>query len=298
MSIFNFRRGRAASPSKTSAKRPAAAQAPESVEVVRKRARQRLIGSAVLVLVGVVGFPLLFETQPRPVPVDIPIEIPSRQSVKPASPVPAVPPSASLGRAGAPDSVAAQAAEQSTTGAAAGAAVAVAAASAVSAQASLEAREEIVEPRSANAKPAEAKAAEAKASDPKPAETKPAPAAETVKAQATPATSATPPKPRAEDGQRAKALLEGAALSPTASASADTASRVVVQVGAFSDANKAREARAKLEKAGLKTYTQVTETKDGKRIRVRVGPYATKAEAEKAAAKIKSLDLPAAILVL
>ena len=73
---------------------------------------------------------------------------------------------------------------------------------------------------------------------------------------------------------------------------------MVVQVGAFADADKAKEVRQKLEKAGLKTYTQVAETKDGKRIRVRVGPFATKAEADKAATKIKALDLPAAILTL
>ena len=74
--------------------------------------------------------------------------------------------------------------------------------------------------------------------------------------------------------------------------------RFVVQVGAFADADKAREARQKLERAGLKTYTNVAETKDGKRIRVRVGPFATRAEADKAADKIKGLDLPAAILTL
>ena len=69
-------------------------------------------------------------------------------------------------------------------------------------------------------------------------------------------------------------------------------------VGAFADADKAKEVRQKLERAGLKTYTQVADTKDGKRIRVRVGPFASKAEAEAAASKIKSLDLPAAILTL
>ena len=42
----------------------------------------------------------------------------------------------------------------------------------------------------------------------------------------------------------------------------------------------------------------MADTKDGKRTRVRVGPFATKADAEKAASKIKSLDLPAAILTL
>jgi DedD protein len=40
------------------------------------------------------------------------------------------------------------------------------------------------------------------------------------------------------------------------------------------------------------------ETKDGARTRVRVGPFGDKAEAERAAAKIKALDLPASILVL
>ena len=53
--------------------RPAA----DGVEVqqARVRARRRLIGAAVLLVVGVITFPLLFETQPRPIALDIPIEI-------------------------------------------------------------------------------------------------------------------------------------------------------------------------------------------------------------------------------
>lgn len=71
---------------------PVAAASPaESIEVMRRRARHRLIGAVVLVLVGVVGFPLLFDTQPRPVAVDIPIEIPDRNKVKPLPPLPAEP---------------------------------------------------------------------------------------------------------------------------------------------------------------------------------------------------------------
>ena len=42
----------------------------------------------------------------------------------------------------------------------------------------------------------------------------------------------------------------------------------------------------------------MAETKDGKRIRVRVGPFANRAEADKAADKIKGLDLQANILTL
>ena len=85
---------------------------------------------------------------------------------------------------------------------------------------------------------------------------------------------------------KANALLEGkdAAAKPE---------RFVVQVGAYSEAAKLREVRQKLEKAGLKTYTQVVDTKDGKRTRVRVGPFGSTAEADKVAARIKGLDLPA-----
>jgi DedD protein len=71
-----------------------------------------------------------------------------------------------------------------------------------------------------------------------------------------------------------------------------------VQVGSFSENDKAREARQKLERAGMKTYTQVVD-KDGKRlIRVRVGPFESRAEAEKAAQRVKGMDLQAAILTL
>ena len=61
--------------------------------------------------------------------------------------------------------------------------------------------------------------------------------------------------------------------------------RYVVQVGAYAEDAKVREVRAKLEKAGLKTYTQLAETKEGKRIRVRVGPFTSRDEADKAAAR-------------
>src|SRR5215212_7427936 len=77
MAFFKFRKGGDESPA---SRRP-----PESIEAMRKRARHRLIGAGVLVLIGVIGFPLLFDTQPRPIAVDIPIEIPDRNKVKPLS---------------------------------------------------------------------------------------------------------------------------------------------------------------------------------------------------------------------
>lgn len=188
----------------------------ESVEALRKRARHRLIGSTMLVVLGVVGFPLLFDTQPRPVPVDIAIEIPGKNSVKPLT-APAASAKAKAAASAAPK------------------------------------EEPLLRPPVALA----------------------APAPSEPKKEARPET-----KPEAKP---APAEING---------------RMVVQIGAFAEEAKADEARLKLEKAGLKTYTQVIETREGRRIRVRAGPFVTKAEAEKATDKIKSLDLPAVILTL
>jgi DedD protein len=266
MPFFNFRRG-----GSNAAPNAGSAAQPESVEVMRKRAKHRLIGSAVLVLIGVVGFPLLFDTQPRPIPVDIPIEIPGKSTVKPLV-VPAAP------------TVTAPAATPAPT-------PGPTPAEKVAANASLAPREEILPSRPAATVSAPAAVKNDVKPEPKP-EAKPVAKPE-PKPEAKPAVK---PAVANADAARASALLNGTTPPPATAAEAE--GRLVVQVGAFADVAKAREARLKLEKAGLKTYTQVAETKDGKRIRVRVGPFATKAEAEKAAGKIKALDLPAAILTL
>lgn len=83
-----FQRDKAAS---APAKAKSSASDSDDVQQLRVRARRRLIGAAVLVAVGVIGFPLIFETQPRPIPVDLPIEIPKKEAV-PALAVPTPPP--------------------------------------------------------------------------------------------------------------------------------------------------------------------------------------------------------------
>lgn len=243
MAFFKFRKG--------GDEHPTPQPATESVEVLRKRARHRLIGAAILVLAGVVGFPLLFDNQPRPIAVDIPIEIPDKAKVKPLTAAPA------------------EAAPMAT------APVASAPTAPPIAITKAGDKEEIIIESKPAAKP------EVKA------EVKPA---EKIADKTADKTAA-----KAQDGAKAQALLDGKTADKKPEAAAG---RFVVQIGAFADATKAREARQKLEKAGLKTYTQVVETTDGKRIRVRVGPFESKAEADKVGEKIKKLDLPAAILEL
>lgn len=264
MAFFKFRKGgddnvRAAVPL-------------ESVDAMRRRAMHRLIGAVVLVVAGVIGFPMLFDNQPRPIAVDIPIEIPDKTKSRPivlpaAAPTPEAPAvvAAAPAPATAPIAPPVVASKEPTADSKPG--------------------EKALEKAVEKAVLAPAK----KSSEPaKPANT-PAP-----KPAIQPATQ----PDTIADAAKAKALLEGKATALPEAAAPSAEGRFVVQVGAFADAAKAKEARTKLERAGLKTYTQVVETKDGPRTRVRVGPFSDKAQAEISASKIKTLDLPASILVL
>ncbi len=263
----------------------------ESVEVIRKRARHRLMGSVILVLGAVVGLPLLFDSQPRPVAIDTPIVIPDRNQVAPlASPSAVVKPAAPS------KEVVVEAADSApvTTGK-----------STVANVAALDPHEEVVSKDAKNSAKPEAKTetkpevkSESKPeskTETKP-ETKPTTKAETKSENKTEskAVTKTDSKEVAKDSAKAKALLDGKEVPK----SGDAVVRSVVQVGAFAEMAKVKEARAKLESAGFKTYTQDVETKDGKRTRVRIGPFARKEEADKAAEKIRKLNLQATVLKL
>lgn len=240
-----------------------------SIDSIRRQARHRLIGASVLVLVGVIGLPWLFDTQPRPVPVDITIDIPAKDRASPLAPPEEArrPPAVSVAQE----------------------------------------REEVLAPSRPPAEPPAPVAAPEPAPAPSggttattaaaaskvpvtpaapPAPAAPAPVVRPAPVPA-PSTPVTPPAPEAA---RAQALLEG--RTPPSGI------RVVVQVGAFAEQARAQEVRLRLERAGLKTYTQVAQTADGPRIRVRVGPFDTRAEAERVAEQVKQLGLPASILTL
>lgn len=256
MAFFKFRKG--------GDEHATPAPAAESVEAMRKRARHRLIGASVLVLVGVIGFPLLFDSQPRPISVDIPIEIPDKNTVKPLGSATQVKPAADV-------------VVESDGG-----------------------KEYVGKAPAPAAEPAVSRSATGTVgSTPAPAKPEPKPVEKPIEKPVE--KPADKPPARSDDGAKARALLEGRdapAAKPVTSTVTAASSRFVVQVGAFSDVVKAQEARAKLERAGLKTYTQVVNPKEGKRIRVRVGPFESKGDADKTADKIRKLDLPASVLEL
>lgn len=279
---------------------------PSDVEATRARARRRLVGMVVLVGTGVIGFPWLFETQPRSMSPDVQIvqgaseggDVQISGVASPRSP------RSVAGRVAVSNIVEPQASasaqEETAPATAAG-------------QRRSEPVEQVVDepaPREAASRSAEVpKVAVKPASKPvdKPASKPPVKetakdagkesAKDSVKDKAKDA-----PKVLAKDKDASKAPAKDVAKAPAKSdkpADKDkTPTRYVVQFGAFADVNTAHEARMKVERLGLKTYTQQVDTPAGKRIRVRMGPYADKAEADKAMATMRKAGLTGAILTL
>jgi len=259
----------------------APADAAEAVRDARARARRRLMGATVLLLVGVIGFPLLFETQPRPIPVDLPIEIPARNAVGANE---AGGQGTSHGARGASGGTLAAATHSATASAATAESVSYDAHPSAPAQAAT--RTTVAAAPTPTDKPVAPAPAQAE----KPAATtvaakpSPAPATASKPAAAPRAAQADAPAPSASSTAAAAAMLD----APTPGVD-----RYIVQVAAFkpSDDAKIRDVRGRVEKLGLKTYTQPVKTSGGEFIRVRVGPYPTKAEADSAVARIAAAGL-------
>ncbi|MBS7806557.1 SPOR domain-containing protein [Variovorax sp. PCZ-1] len=276
----------------------------ETVETMRTRAKRRLIGALVLVVAAVVGFPLLFQTQPRPALVDVPIEIPDKATAKPLAAPPAQP-STPAAAAKVDDKASLGGKEEIVSAAPAVAPKSNEKPPVAGVNTAPSATKTVVNtPPAAPDKSAEIKAAAEKAAADKAAADK---AAAQKAAQDKSAQEKLVQEKIAQDKAKAEALAKSKAdaakaqalLDGKAAAAAPAAEgRFIVQFGSFAEESKAREVRQKVERAGLKTYAQIAETSEGKRHRARVGPFATRAEAEKAAAKIKALDLPANILTL
>lgn len=333
MAFFKFRqRGQPSQPEPTRGRgrknEPAAPGPQETIDTLRRRARHRLIGAAVLVGLAIIGFPLLFDTQPRPVAVNAPITIPDKDKVAPLRTPDPVPAAASLGEreemvSGA---VAPRGGERTASASAAAVAPARRAsaekpaaptrdarpdAAAADARAKAEEAARLKAEEAARAKAAqakreeEAKAAQARRDDDRSqaqtdAQAKREEAARAKREQEARAKRESELRAKREEAARARALLEGRG-TPSADkpAAADAkAGRFIVQVGAFADDSAVREARQKAERAGVKTYTQTVETSAGKRTRVRAGPFSSREDADKAAGALKKAGLGGSVLSL
>ncbi|MBJ2163108.1 SPOR domain-containing protein [Acidovorax sp. IB03] len=116
-------------------------------------------------------------------------------------------------------------------------------------------------------------------------------------------TKASAPAPAASKTASATKSAEPARPKPTAAAKAPaedlatvgSAPGFYINVGLFADESNARKAQSRLLNEGLPAFRQTLDGAKGTRVRVRVGPYASRSQAEAAAATVKALGLEAVV---
>ena len=151
------------------------------------------------------------------------------------------------------------------------------------------------------APPASAPPAAAKASAPATKASKPQAATPAASTRPPTAAASTPAPTRREAASRPNASAKPKAPAAAAS-SADTALPTVgtapgyyINVGLFAEEANARKTQARLLNEGLPAFRQELNNSKGRRIRVRVGPYATRAQADTAAEAIRAMALDAVV---
>ena len=146
----------------------------------------------------------------------------------------------------------------------------------------------------------------------------PLPAAAPSSSASAPAAAIAPASPASKASAPAKASASAPAASKTASATKSaeparpkptaaakapaedlatvgSAPGFYINVGLFADDSNARKAQSRLLNEGLPAFRQTLDGAKGTRVHVRVGPYASRSQAEAAAATVKALGLEAVV---
>ncbi|MFZ6801994.1 SPOR domain-containing protein [Undibacterium sp. Di24W] len=285
----------------------------------KKRARRRLIGAVALVLAAIIVLPMVFDSEPKPGSQKISIEIPSKDTplattnpvrVGGNSTVPASDAGLVQGIDKTEEIVAAPVTSTVPVSLPKTAAVA-----------KLDDTRNVVKVESANAQKSSEKISDKKIESGAINKTvmpnlppvtnkvtqdvvKKTEAKVDAKAETKAETKTDVKKENKDDAARALALLEGRALPPDelknttkpTPQTANAAGSFTVQVAALNSPEKIRELQVKLKAANINSYTQKITTKTGEVSRIRVGPFANKAEAEKMRAKLVKLGLNGTLL--
>lgn len=226
---------------------------------LEKRARRRLVGAVAFVSVVAVVLPMVMDNEPRQAMQDVEIRIPG-QDEKPFAPkfavTPVAPPVASPAEAAAPDAAVARSDVQPNARVV-----------------------EVVRDKEAD-KPAE-KAPDkpvAKAAEKAPEKVAEKPLAKPVEK----------PVAKTDDAKRAAAILAG---QPGDAPPAKANGEFLVLIGAFSSEANVANLKAKLGEQGIKVYTEPLDTPQGRKTRVRAGPFASREAADKALVKMQKIGV-------
>ncbi len=233
-------------------------QSSSSVDVLRRRARRRLVGAALLALLAAIALPLMFEKEPPPLADEVDIRIPNVDKTpfepKPITGVPKEAPKAAVAAPSVPDAPKANP---------------IGPAPLVATAPSAESTPKILEKKEEKAQIAP-QVLEAKPIEKAPAEKAPEPVKTTDAA-----------KPTDPDGPKTEPITGD----------------YVVQLLAVRDTNSAMKALARARELGYKTaYREKLDVANGTVTRVRVGPYKEKAFAEKIRNKLATQEFEAVVV--
>jgi DedD protein len=243
---------------------------------LKKRARRRLVGAIAFAGLAAVVLPMVMDDEPKQQVQDIQIRIPG-QDVTPFAPKaltarpPAAPAPAPLVEAEKP--VPAPAKAETVV------------------PAPTPAQKPRDVPVSKPIEKAPEKAAEKKTE--KAAEKKVEKAAEKP-AQKTPdkaKNSEKPAKAPVADAQRAAAILGDASDAPPNSGAGQHAGQQVILIGAFANPANVKQLQSKIGELGIKTYTEPLDSPQGKKTRLRAGPFPNREAADKALDRLKRIGV-------
>ncbi len=241
--------------------------------LLKKRARRRLVGALFFVSVVAVVLPMVMDHEPRQQVQEVEIRIPG-QDDKPFAPKFAAPAVAPVDKSTAAVAAVGEEAKSAKP-------VAV---ETKPSEAAAKPTARVVETTSdkPQAKPAE-KATEKPAEKPAAKSEKPAEKPQSKSAEK-PAVEAA----KADDAKRAAAILAGHA---EAKPNAAKGGEFLILIGAFSNEENVKNLKAKLGEQGIKTFSEPLDTPQGKKTRVRAGPFPSREAADKALEKMKRIGV-------
>jgi DedD protein len=91
--------------------------------------------------------------------------------------------------------------------------------------------------------------------------------------------------------QRAAAILSGKAVEAAQLATAGNNVPFVILIGAFSNSANVKQLQTKIGELGIKVFTEPLDSPEGKKTRVRAGPFPSRAAADKALDKLKRIGV-------
>lgn len=231
---------------------------------LKKRARRRLVGAIFFVSVVAVVLPMVMDHEPRQTVQDVEIRIPGQEEKPFAPKFAAAPLEKPVAK---PAEVPAEKAQAAVV------------------PPNVKPTARVLEVVKADDKPIE-KPAEKPAQKPEKVPEKPA--AKPVDKPVEKPVEKAADKPKVDDAKRAAAILAGQTAEAKPAAKGG---EYLVLIGAFSNEANVKTLKTKLSEQGIKTYSEPLDTPQGKKTRVRAGPFASREAADKALEKMQRIGV-------